>query len=88
MLCEDDRAFGEAYNIATGHNFTVNFLYQSIGNMLGIEHAATYREPRTGDIRDSLADISKAQKLIGYSPTQQFLDGLEQTVHYFKSRSM
>lgn len=88
MLSEDERAFGEAYNIATGHNFTVNFLYQSIGNMLGIEHAATYREPRTGDIRDSLADISKAQKLIGYSPTQQFLDGLEQTVHYFKSRSM
>jgi UDP-N-acetylglucosamine 4-epimerase len=52
--------------------------------MLGINHAATYREPRAGDIRDSLADITKANTLLGYNPTQQFMDGLKITVEYFK----
>ena len=71
-------AFGKVYNVATGNNFTVNFLYQSIGDILGINHPATYREPRQGDIRDSLADISRAQQLLGYNPTQQFMDGRPQ----------
>ena len=78
-------AFGQAYNVATGSNYTVNFLYQSIGEILGISHPAAYREPRQGDIRDSLADISKAQNLLGYYPTQQFMDGLKLTVDYFRA---
>jgi UDP-N-acetylglucosamine 4-epimerase len=85
MLCENEKAFGEAYNIAVGENFTVNFLYQSIRQQLGLEHEATYREPRSGDIRDSLADISKAKTLIGYNPTQRFADGLKKTVEHFKT---
>ncbi len=84
MLCENEAAFGEAYNIAVGENFTVNFLYNSIRDMLGVPHEATYREPRPGDIRDSLADISKARNLVGYNPTQRFTDGLRKTVEYFR----
>jgi UDP-N-acetylglucosamine/UDP-N-acetylgalactosamine 4-epimerase len=85
MLTGNPAAFGQAYNVATGSNYTVNFLYQSIGEILGINHPATYREPRQGDIRDSLADISKAQNLLGYYPTQQFMDGLKLTVEYFRA---
>jgi UDP-N-acetylglucosamine 4-epimerase len=85
MLATNPAAFGQAYNVATGANYTVNFLYQAIGEILGIDHKATYREPRAGDIRDSLADISKAATLLGYAPTQQFLEGLKPTVAYFKS---
>lgn len=84
MLSTNPLSFGQAYNVATGNNFTVNFLYESIASMLGINHAATYREPRAGDIRDSLADITKANTLLGYNPTQQFMDGLSITVEYFK----
>jgi UDP-N-acetylglucosamine 4-epimerase len=84
MLSTNPTSFGQAYNVATGNNFTVNFLYESIAELLGINHAATYREPRAGDIRDSLADITKANTLLGYNPTQQFLDGLKITVEYFK----
>jgi len=84
MLCENEAAFGQAYNIAVGENFTVNFLYNSIREMLGVPHEATYREPRSGDIRDSLADISKAKNLIGYQPTQRFTDGLQKTVEFFR----
>jgi len=85
MLAEDPAAFGQAYNVATGNNYSVNFLYRSIAEILGIYHAPVYREPRAGDIRDSLADISKAQRLLGYKPTHQFMDGLKVTVDHFRN---
>lgn len=84
MLCENEAAFGQAYNIAVGENFSVNFLYSAIREDLGLEHEATYREERAGDIRNSLADISKAQNLLGYQPTHRFMDGLKNTVNFFK----
>lgn len=84
MLTKNDAAFGQVYNIAVGEKFSVNFLYQSIREMLNSNHEATYREPRSGDIRNSLADISKAKTLLGYQPTQRFMDGLKQTVQFFK----
>ena len=86
MLSDNDTSFGEAYNIAVGENFSVNFLYESIRDILQLEHQATYREPREGDIRNSLADISKAQTLLGYAPTQRFMDGLKETVAFFKAK--
>jgi len=86
MLTANEKAFGEVYNVAVGENFSVNFLYTTIRDMLGLQHEATYREPRPGDIRNSLADISKARELLGYQPTQRFLDGLKQTVDFFKEK--
>ncbi|MBL7718054.1 MAG: SDR family oxidoreductase [Flavipsychrobacter sp.] len=86
MLAENDSAFGKAYNVAVGENFSVNLLYRSIREMLGKEneHEATYREEREGDIRNSLADISRATEFLGYQPTKRFMDGLAQTVDFFK----
>ena len=84
MLTDNPEAFGTVYNVAVGENYSVNFLYQSIRDMLGMEHEPTYREPREGDIRNSLADISRAKELLGYAPTQKFMEGLKQTVAYFK----
>ena len=84
MLAENDDAFGKAYNIAVGENFSVKFLYEKIREELAIPHEPTYREPREGDIRNSLADISQAQSLFGYQPTMRFLDGLKKTVNFFR----
>jgi UDP-N-acetylglucosamine/UDP-N-acetylgalactosamine 4-epimerase len=84
MLNENDAAWNNVYNVAVGENFTVNFLYRSIADMLGSSQKAVHRSPRDGDIRDSLADISKANRLLGYQPATRFLDGLETTVEYFK----
>lgn len=84
MLCENEQAFGQVYNIAVGERFTVNFLYNAIREILGSDHEATYREAREGDIRNSLADISKAKNLLGYDPQYRFADGLLLTVDYFK----
>jgi UDP-N-acetylglucosamine 4-epimerase len=86
MLLENAEAFGRAYNVAVGENFSVNFLYESIQSLLGSDHKATYREPRSGDIRNSLADISKAKTLMGYLPSKRFTDGLKTTVGYFKEK--
>ena len=84
MLSDNDAAFGKSYNVAVGENFSVNFLYTSIREMLGMQHSATYREEREGDIRNSLADISMARELLGYQPTKRFIDGLAQTVDFFR----
>ena len=85
MLSTNEAAFGKAYNVAVGANFSVSFLYNTIREMLGITHEPTHREPRAGDIHDSLANISRATELLGYQPAMQFLDGLKITVEYFKN---
>jgi UDP-N-acetylglucosamine 4-epimerase len=84
MLTDNDAAFGEVYNVAVGENFSVNLLYNLVKENLGMQHEPTYREPRAGDIRNSLADISKAQNLLGYNPTQRFKEGLKLTVEFFE----
>ncbi len=83
MLAVREEAFGQAYNVAVGDNFSVNFLYQEIERLLGKDHPPVHREARSGDIRNSLADISKAQQLLGYQPTYVFIEGLKKTVDYF-----
>lgn len=84
MLSENKASFGQVYNIAVGEKFSVNYLYNAIRELLGIQHEATYREEREGDIRNSLADISKARNLLGYNPQYRFEDGLKLTVEYFR----
>ncbi|MBS1509823.1 MAG: SDR family oxidoreductase [Bacteroidetes bacterium] len=84
MLTDNEAAFNKAYNVAVGEKFTVNDLYKLCQQQLGSDFKATYREPRAGDIRDSLADISLAKNLLGYQPTKRFEDGLMETIDYFK----
>jgi len=43
-----------------------------------------YADPRAGDVRDSQADISKAQRLLGYSPSVSFEEGLGRTVKWYR----
>lgn len=84
MLSDNEQAFGKVYNVAVGENFSVNFLYSSIREMLQMEHEPIHREERAGDIRNSLADISLAKQLLNYQPTLRFMDGLKNTVAFFK----
>jgi UDP-N-acetylglucosamine/UDP-N-acetyl-alpha-D-glucosaminouronate 4-epimerase len=62
-------------------------LAQSIGKILGLEVHPEYKAPRHGDIRDSLADISRA-KDIGFKPKYSLEEGLKETIRWFeKNRS-
>ncbi len=84
MLTDNQEAFNKVYNVAAGKNFSINNLYNAIRDHLKSSHAATYREPREGDVRNSLADISLAEKQLEYVPEIRFEEGLVQTIEYFK----
>ena len=84
MLSTNDEAKNKVYNVAVGENYSVNFLYNYIKNYLKSNIEPIHREPREGDIRNSLADISRAKNLLGYEPTTKFETGLVKTIEYFK----
>ena len=84
MLCENEQAFGQIYNIAYGENYSVNYLYNCIRESLESEQEAIHRESRKGDVKNSLADISKAKELLGYRPLFSFKDGLPITIESYK----
>lgn len=86
MLTDNAEALGKVYNVAVGENFSVNYLYNACVEYLKSDFPATYREPRAGDIRDSLADISLAKNLLGYQPVKKFEAGLEETMEFFKQQ--
>ena len=86
MLTDNPAAVSKIYNVAVGENFSVNYLYQACKEYLQSDFEATYREPREGDIRNSLADISLAKTLLEYEPTKKFEDGLTETIEFFKER--
>ena len=86
MLSTNEAALKQVYNVAVGERFTVNDLYNTCKKELNSNWEATYRAPREGDIRDSLADIGLAQTLLGYKPTKKFEDGLIETIQYFKKQ--
>jgi len=79
-------AVNQVYNIAIGERFTINQMFRFMSEYLGKDIPAKHREPRAGDVRDSLADISKAQRLLGYQPTHKFTEGLPLTIEYFKKK--
>jgi UDP-N-acetylglucosamine 4-epimerase len=79
----NQNAFGEVFNVAVGQNYSVNYLYSAIQEFLNIPHQPTYRAARKGDIMNSLANISKAESLLGYHPQFSFQKGLPLTIEYF-----
>ena len=84
MLTQNPEAVNKVYNVAVGQNYSVNYLFNACKEYLESNFTATNREPRAGDIRNSLADISRATELLGYQPTKNFEDGLKETIRFFK----
>lgn len=84
MLSTNDEAKNKVYNVAIGENYSINYLYNSIKEYLKVEADAIHREPREGDVRNSLADISLAKELLDYIPATKFDEGLIKTIEYFQ----
>ena len=80
-------AAGESLNVACGAGTTVNALVESLNGALGARIEAVHAAPRPGDIRHSKADISKARRLLGFSPERSFAEGLGKTVAWYRQRS-
>jgi UDP-glucose 4-epimerase len=85
LACEASSsvATGRVFNIGTGESHTLNELYSAVADLLGFSGKPIYGFPRAGDIRHSLADISRATKEIGYEPVARFHDGLQKTVAWY-----
>lgn len=84
-LLADDGVKGEILNIAFGGRTTINDLFFKIRAIVGNDVKPNYREERPGDVKDSLANIEKAQKLCGFNPEFSIDDGLAITIDWFKS---
>ncbi len=76
-------ATGRVFNIGTGRSHTLNDVYAAIAGELGFTAAPNYGPERAGDIKHSLADISRATKELGYQPKAHFHDGLRKTVAWY-----
>jgi len=77
---------GRVFNCATGRRSTLNETFETLKGLTGYKGSVKYAPERGGDIKHSLADISMAQKHLGYKVLVNFEDGLRRTVEWYKSQ--
>src|SRR5205807_1254826 len=81
------QAAGEMCNVATGRRVTLNETFRALQKLTGYSGEPKYGPERGGDIKHSLADISKAEARLGYRPKVGFEEGLGKTVEWYRGRS-
>jgi len=79
-----EEAINEVFNVAYGDRISLNTLWKELQAISGKSIAAIHGPPRKGDVRDSLANIDKANKLIGYEPLFSVANGMKITWDIFK----
>lgn len=91
-LADDPQAQNRVYNVAVGESTSLNQLFEILRSLLGAERASlravqpVYRPFREGDVRHSLADITAAQRLLGYEPTHTISRGLREALAWYVNR--
>jgi UDP-N-acetylglucosamine/UDP-N-acetylgalactosamine 4-epimerase len=85
LFAENKEALNQVYNIAFGERTTLNELFEEIKSVAGSDLAPKYGPERAGDVRHSLADISKAKELIGYHPAVSVKQGLKMAFEWYRS---
>jgi UDP-N-acetylglucosamine/UDP-N-acetyl-alpha-D-glucosaminouronate 4-epimerase len=75
-----DEAPGKVFNIGCGERVSLNTLIKSLENIVGVDATVHHAQARPGDVRHSLADITLARKVLGYSPHIMVQEGLRRTV--------
>jgi nucleoside-diphosphate-sugar epimerase len=83
LAATSSEASGHVINVGCGQQISLNTVLQVAAKLLSVAPDPEYREPRPGDIHDSLADISLAQHILGYKPIVEFHDGLSYTLDAF-----
>lgn len=79
-------AAGKVMNVANGQRITLNELLDELKDLTGKQDVtAEYRDPRVGDVRHSLADITLAQKFLGYESKVALREGLQRTIEWLKN---
>ena len=83
--CEAPGASGEVINVATGGRISLNQLFKEMRALVGATVEPAYTDVRSGDVKDSQADITKAERILGYKPTVSFEEGLEKTLEWYRT---
>jgi UDP-N-acetylglucosamine/UDP-N-acetyl-alpha-D-glucosaminouronate 4-epimerase len=77
---------GRVFNCATGRRITLNEVFEALKQLTGYTGSIKYAPERSGDIKHSLADISQAEKHLGYKVLVNFEDGLRRTVEWYTTQ--
>ncbi len=86
LLCSRaKKTKGEVINIATSSSISLNELIKILKEITGKEIDPVYSDPRKGDIKHSLADISKAERMTGYRPLVDLREGLTKTIRWMEN---
>ena len=86
VLAPAEGVVGECFNIGTGERLSLNLTCRLLAEITGFTGGIEYGPVRNGDVRDSLADISRARKMLRYSPLVNFREGLRRTVDWYSTR--
>jgi UDP-glucose 4-epimerase len=79
------QAPGRTFNIATGRSVSLLHILKHLQQLLGTSQQPQFHPARIGDVRDSLADISQAQRILGYSPQVDLEEGLRRSVDFYRT---
>lgn len=88
MFTDDPNALNQVYNIAKGGQTTLNELFDILKEISGKSINPVHGPERSGDIKHSLADVSKAKRLLGYDPITSPAEGLRKTFDWYKKNSL
>jgi UDP-glucose 4-epimerase len=80
-------ADGKVINVCCGARFTLNQLLDRLRHLMDVDVAASYMDPRPGDILHSMGDSSLGREVLGYQPEVTFDEGLKRTVEWFRHSS-
>ncbi|MDP6793713.1 MAG: SDR family oxidoreductase [Anaerolineales bacterium] len=84
---EHPNAPGQIFNIAMGAVNSLNQIAKTLQELTGVDAVPQYTEPRPGDIRHSLADVSKAAELLQFEPQISVVEGLNVTIDWYRAQS-
>lgn len=87
LACTMPDIDGEVFNIAYGTKTSINQIYSKISNIMGRHIPACYEPPRAGDVRHTLADLTRARDRLGFRATTDINAGLEKTVRWFRDKA-
>jgi UDP-N-acetylglucosamine/UDP-N-acetylgalactosamine 4-epimerase len=83
LAMDAEGAAGQVFNVACGRRVTLNELLDELRSLLDSDVEALRVEPRPGEVRHSLADVSRAHEALGWDPQVDLREGLQRTIEYF-----
>jgi UDP-glucose 4-epimerase len=83
LAADAERAPGAVINVATGCRTSLNELWRAIREITGVHADVSHAAARPGDVRDSVADLSRARELLGFEPAVGLREGLQRTAESF-----